>query len=265
MSGHPPSRDTAAVNAPVAAGGDLAADGHFTTMQVRDGAIQGLDLHLARLREATMAMFDACLDEGALRARLRLALEGDAGHVEARTLRVVVRAASSGSRGEGLDVGIDIEAPREPGASALRLRSHQGLRERAALKHLAIEPQFEARRAAQAAGFDDALLVDAGGSVAEGTFWNVAFWDGEAVVWPEAPSLDGVTQRLLQEALARAGVPQRRDAVRLDALDAFRAAFAINSRGIQAVASVDDHAFGGDGSLGVLLRELLAACPWQRP
>ncbi len=234
-------------------------------MQVRGGAVQGLDLHLARLCDATMELFGASLDEGALRARLRQVLDADGGHAEACTLRVAVRAGPVGGTGVVIDAGIDIEPPREPGAAALRLCSHRGLRERATLKHLAIGPQLEARRAAQAAGFDDALLVDADGRIAEGTFWNIAFLHGDGLVWPDAPSLDGVTQRLLQEALARAGVPQRREAVRLDALDAFRAAFALNSRGIQAVASVDGRAFEGDGGFGALLRELLAARPWQRP
>ena len=234
-------------------------------MQVRGGAVQGLDLHLARLREATMTMFGAGLDEDALRARLRQELDGNGGRAEACTLRVVVHAGPAGGTGAAIDVGIDIEPPREPGAAALRLRSHRGLRERASLKHLAIGPQLEARRAAQAAGFDDALLVDANERIAEGTFWNIAVLDGAGLVWPDAPSLDGVIQRLLQEALARAGVSQRRDRVRLDALEAFRAAFALNSRGIQAIASIDSHAFEGDPAFGALLQELLAACPWQRP
>src|SRR3546814_3650403 len=37
--------------------------GHFTTMQVRDGAVRGLDLHLARLREATAELFDVAFDD----------------------------------------------------------------------------------------------------------------------------------------------------------------------------------------------------------
>src|SRR3546814_16770452 len=55
--------------------------GHFTTMQVRDGAVRGLDLHLARLREATAELFDVAFDDaratGGLRQALDIAGRGD--------------------------------------------------------------------------------------------------------------------------------------------------------------------------------------------
>lgn len=235
------------------------AAGHFTTMQVRGGSVQGLDLHLERLRVANRALFDAGLDEAALRRRLRDAL-GGAGGAPDCTLRIVARHA-----GGDVGIAIEVEAPRSVPASALRLRSHGGLRSRPELKHLAIAPQLEARAAAQAAGCDDALLVDAGGLVAEGTFWNIALLDGRGVLWPEAPALDGVTRRLLQRALRDAGVPQRHAAVRLDELPAMHAAFALNSRGVQRIGAVDGHAFGGDEAPFSRLRALLAGVPWQRP
>src|ERR1700683_3884000 len=40
----------------------LADYGHFTAMQVRDGCVRGLDLHLARLAAATQEVFQAGLD-----------------------------------------------------------------------------------------------------------------------------------------------------------------------------------------------------------
>src|SRR3546814_8260283 len=55
--------------------------GHFTTMQVRDGAVRGLDLHLAPLREATAELFDVAFDDaratGGLRQALDIAGSGD--------------------------------------------------------------------------------------------------------------------------------------------------------------------------------------------
>jgi branched-subunit amino acid aminotransferase/4-amino-4-deoxychorismate lyase len=242
--------------------GDPAAAGHFTTMQVRGGAVQGLDLHLARLRDATLEMYAIALDERDLRERMRRALDADSAD-GACTLRVVVRRRVGGAA--GLDLGFEIEPPREPGRGPLRLQSRVGLRTCPGLKHLAVGPQLEARRAAQAAGFDDALLVDESGGIAEGTFWNVALWDGHAMAWPDAPGLDGVTQRLLRAALARTGVPQRRGRLSLDALPGMRAAFALNSRGVQAIGSIDGQAFAGDLALEVRLRELLARSAWQRP
>src|SRR3546814_14289851 len=82
--------------------------GHFTTMQVRDGAVRGLDLHLARLREATAELFDVAFDDaratGGLRQALDIAGSGDC------TARVTVcgrefeRAAPASQRQEAGDV-----------------------------------------------------------------------------------------------------------------------------------------------------------------
>src|SRR5690606_38018066 len=224
------------------------------------GAVQGLELHLARLRDATLDMHGVVLDGDALRSRMRAALAGEG---DACTLRVVVRAAG-GDGVAGIDAAVEIEPAREPAASPLRLRTHRGLRVRPGLKHLAIGAQLDARRAAQAAGFDDALLVDAEGCIAEGTFWNVAFWDGAVVTWPDAPSLDGVTRRLLGQALAVEGMAQKQCPVRLDALQGMRSAFALNSRGVQAIGSVDGLVFPGDACFDGLPAALLARSAWQR-
>ncbi|WWW36980.1 hypothetical protein V8017_09710 [Stenotrophomonas rhizophila] len=42
--------------------GALTNYGHFTSLQVRGGAVQGLDLHLQRLQEGTEALFGTVLD-----------------------------------------------------------------------------------------------------------------------------------------------------------------------------------------------------------
>ena len=58
-----------------AAGDDLRApalrnEGHFTTLQVRAGATQGLGLHLRRLCEANRELFGVELDGADLRRQL---------------------------------------------------------------------------------------------------------------------------------------------------------------------------------------------------
>ena len=260
-----------------------AASGHFTTMQVRGGRVQGFDLHVTRLRMASRELYGTTPGASDIRARVHEALL-DAGMEEGDcTLRVRVEPAqpvepvepcrSGYSRDRDTAIAaiaapamaVDIEAPRALGASPLRLQTLRALRRSPHLKHLALAPQLHARDAARTAGFDDALLLTPEGHVAEGSFWNIVLWDGSTVIWPEAPILDGVTQRLLQAALRDAGVSQRHAPVPGDGLSAMRAAFAVNSRGVQEVASVDGHVFEGDARFGTLLRELLAACPWQRP
>lgn len=263
---------------------DAVAAGHFTTMQMRRGLVQGRDWHLLRLREASHLLWGAGPDKGPLRRIIRDAIARGRGDADA-TLRVSLRpAAGEGSDDGGtvlqppfgwpphirngmpehpLRVEVELLPPRAVPGSPIRVRSHAGVRDHPFVKHLALEPQFKAQSEARAAGFDDALLVTGEGLVAEGTFWSVALWDGLQVTWPQAPALPGVTWRLLQQALDEAGIPQRREPVRLDALERQRAAFAVNSTGIRDIASVDGMAFAGDPAFGARLRALLAASPWE--
>ncbi|MBJ7574567.1 aminotransferase class IV [Luteimonas sp. MC1828] len=244
-----------------------AQAGHFTTFQARRGAVRGLDLHFARLDDATRAMFGSSLDLADLRMRIRAAIAGDA--AQACTVRLVVaRAQVAGAQGDADAAGtpvtrIEIEAPREPGARPLRLQSRRMLRVDPQLKHLALAPQLAARREAQAEGFDDALLVDNDGLVAEGSFWNIGLGGRDGITWPVAPALRGVTERLLQARLADVGIGQQAGPVRLDALGAFDFAFAANSRGLQEIASIDSHAFRGDPRLVAHVRVAFEGIAWQ--
>lgn len=52
----------------------FAGHAHFTAMQVRDGRVRGLDLHLARLREASNALFGQALPDARMRTFLHAAL-----------------------------------------------------------------------------------------------------------------------------------------------------------------------------------------------
>ena len=293
--------DRVAGDAAVPVAEDVVAAGHFTTMQLRRGRVQGLDLHLARLVAASEALYGTAPDADALRAELRKALCAAAMEDGDCTLRTRIRiraeascrsgysrdslgwtpiAAVAAPTGAGtpaeatapadagapmLQVGIDIEPPLEPSPHPMCVRTHAGQRACPGIKHLALDAQLEARRGARAAGFDDALLVDAEGVIAEGTFWNLVLHDGEGIVWPDSPMLDGTAQQRLRQALQRVGMPQRRAAVTRGALEGIRAAFALNARGLQVVGAVDGHAFAGDPAVAARLRRLLAEDSWDRP
>lgn len=250
----------------------VARAGHFTTVQVRGGRVQGRDLHLARLEDASRTLYGSAPGVSLIRERIRAALREGGMSGGDCTLRVRILPARPGCRAGSpsqgvqalpLRIKIDLEALRDPPSAPLRLRTYAGLRECAGVKHLALDFQLEAKRAAQAAGHDDALLLAADGRISEGTFWNVLFWDGSAAVWPDAPALMGTTWQLLERELARAGVPQRSRAIRVEALGAMRAAFALNSTGIADIAAVDGHVLPGDPAAGRRLRELLADVPWE--
>jgi 4-amino-4-deoxychorismate lyase len=114
------------------------------------------------------------------------------------------------------------------------------------------------------AGYDDVLLTDRHGSVAEGSTWNVGFFDGDRVVWPTAPALLGITMQLLREGLRAVGVESVSRDVSREELPGFRGAFASNSISpARPIAGVDATAYPGDRTLIDLLTEAYLAAPWQ--
>lgn len=50
------------------------------------------------------------------------------------------------------------------------------------MKHIGEVAKTYLLRQAVAQGFDDAAFVDRRGRLSEATIWNLAFWDGAAVV-----------------------------------------------------------------------------------
>jgi branched-subunit amino acid aminotransferase/4-amino-4-deoxychorismate lyase len=84
-------------------------------------------------------------------------------------------------------------------------------------------------RDARKRGCDDAIFQDRHGRLSEATIWNVAFWDGSAVVWPVADILTGVTMGILKRQLTELAVPQRGMAVTPDMVSGFAGAVVMNS------------------------------------
>jgi branched-subunit amino acid aminotransferase/4-amino-4-deoxychorismate lyase len=228
--------------------------GHFTSMQVRDGAVRGLGLHLSRLTGASRELFGAAAahDGDRIRALVRHAL-GDA---RAASVRVTVLPAPD-TEATDIMVSVSDPAPDEP-APARRVRTVTYERDLPHLKHLATMGLTHRALRAREAGFDDALFVGRDGYVREGSVWNVAFWDGDQVLWPEAEVLPGITMQLLRSALDRTGVRWATRRLTVDALPGMRAAAATNSHcPAQPLASIDDLAFAADD--GALTRVLTTA------
>lgn len=241
--------------------------GHLTSLPVRAGSAQGLDRHMARLRQGNAELFDAALDEGAVRGWMAQAARQAGGDC---SMRVTVFARGFDHRRPlqplALDVLVVATAPQPPRTQPLRVTSRDFLRPVPHLKHLGSFPLFHHRRQAQQAGFDDALFVDGHGAqarIAEGTVWNIGFWDGRSVTWPQAPALRGTAEQLLQAGLAAAGVAQTRRVVTVGELPAFRAAFACNANAVQPIIAIDavDYALAPD--LMQLLAEAGAHAPWE--
>lgn len=97
------------------------------------------------------------------------------------------------------------------------------------MKHVGeVAKTYYLRRAVEQ-GFDDAAFADRHGRLSEATIWNLAFWDGSAVVWPEAEMLGGTTMGVVRRRLDALGVPQRVQEVRPADLPALAGAVVMNS------------------------------------
>ena len=243
----------------------LSNYGAFTSMQVEDGAVRGLDLHLARLEAEAVELFGAAVPEASLREQMRQALDGRSGRFSLRVNlfsdAISLRAPDAVVQPRVLTT---LSTPATPLTTPLRLQSQVYAREVPHLKHAATFGLTRARRQAVLAGFGDALFVDGEGRISEGSIWNIGFVQGETVVWPEAPMLAGTGQALLQRGMAEQGVSGVTRPVHLFDLPSFDAAFICNSATpVCAVAAIDGHGFGQAEALIARLIDAWRSNPCQ--
>lgn len=230
--------------------------GHFTAMQVREGATRGLALHLDRLDAANRELFGVGLDGDLVRDRVRHALDG----TPDASVRVVVHLPDE-SREPSVMVVVRPPAPEPRGTVGLRPVPYQ--RPVAHIKHVGSFGQIHYGRLAEREGFDDALLTGPDGVISEAGIANVAFFDGTRVIWPDAPCLHGITMRLLEPLLPAAGLPSHRAPVRLSGLPTFRSALVTNSQGVAAVDRVGDLVLPVDAAFTATVAEIYASVPWD--
>ncbi|WP_336216260.1 aminotransferase class IV family protein [Nonomuraea sp. LPB2021202275-12-8] len=208
----------------------FAGYAHFTAMQVRGGRVRGLDLHLERLRSASVELFGQALPGDRVRSHLRAAI--DAGPADL-SLMATVYSPTGEFAVAGADVEPEVLVRTGPAASGpqgpLALATVEYERVLPAVKHVGEVAKTYFLRQAVKQGFDDAAFVDRRGRLSEGTIWNLAFCDGAAVVWPEAEMLGGTTMGIVRRQLDRLGVPQRVQEVTLDDLPALAGAVVMNS------------------------------------
>ena len=239
--------------------------GHFTSLQVRAGAVQGWELHWQRLQQGTRELFDATLDQAQLRHWLRQAL-AQCG-VEDASLRITVFARAFDFRQPlrvvPVDVLVGVGAPASLPADARTVLPVNYQRELPQLKHVGTFGLFQQRRIAMRAGFDDALLLDAAGRISEGSTWNIVFGDGDQVIWPQAEALRGTTAQLLVAGLQREGALQQWRELRLADLPGISAAVACNASGLWPLARIGGQGFAGSAALWQRLRRVLDAAAWE--
>ncbi|MBF6209524.1 aminotransferase class IV family protein [Nocardia puris] len=243
----------------------FAGFAHFTAMQVRGGRVRGLDLHLERLVTASRRLFGASPSPERFRDDLRAALHDAPADLSLtltvfdadgeftnepgeRTLRTLIRTASP--------------ATGPAGPLALDIVGHE--RFLPEIKHVGEGAKTYYMRRARAAGFDDAAFMDRQGRLSEASIWNLAFWDGEQVVWPEAEILTGTTMGIVRRRLD--GIPQRTEPVRPADLGRFRGAVVMNSwtPGI-AVPRIGDVEFDASEELVRVAHAAFEREPWVVP
>jgi len=203
--------------------------GAYTSFRVENGAVRGLDLHLARLEQAAVDLFGESPGETELRRLIAYAVSGsDACWVRVSLFapQISHRAPSFIGRPKVMTV---VSPPPPPLATSVRLTAVPYAREAAHLKHAATFGLTLARRAVRAGGFDDALFVDGHGCVSEGVSWNIGFIQGDHIVWPQAPMLAGVAQALIERGLGSVGLTSSNRPVTTADLVSFDAAFICNS------------------------------------
>lgn len=227
--------------------------GHFTSMQVRDRAVAGLDLHLRRLREASAELFP---DTPAATDATITKLIGQAlrDHRDASVRVTVLASDIMVEAGEPV-----LDDPKPP----LKVHTVTYERELPHLKHLATMGLTYHRRRAIRAGYDDVLFAGRDGYLREGSVWNLAFWDGERVIWPDAPMLAGITMQLLRQGLEKRSTPQTQH--KITDLSGLRAAALTNSQcPAQPIASIDTTELSEHQALTSLLRQAWQEIHWDR-
>lgn len=227
--------------------------GHFTAMQFRNGRTRGLDLHLSRLRAANHEMFDVGLDADQVRAHIRHAL----GDITDASVRVLILASDS-------ETPLTIVTVRPPGPPPPPPHTLRSVRYQRPLPHLKQVGggfgQAYHQRVAQRAGFGEALLTTDDGVISEGAITNVGFFDGDMVVWPDAPALAGITMQLLR---AHPDLTSRAAPVRLSDIESYRTVFTANARGITPVGRVDDRALPIDDTFVKTLHRIYDDVAWD--
>jgi branched-subunit amino acid aminotransferase/4-amino-4-deoxychorismate lyase len=235
----------------------LHSFGHFTAMQVRDGRVRGLDLHLARLAAANRELFDVDVDPELVRAHIRHAVAG----IAAASVRTMIQWP------DGTDapiVFVTVRPPHTAPATPHRLLSVPHQRELPHLKQVGGGfGQVYYRHVAQRRGYTEILLTGPDGVLAEGGVSNIGCYDGSALVWPDAPALSGITMQLLERHLPAAGIPCRRQVLRVADLAAFESVVVTNSRGLAPADRVNEEPVPVDEAFVRRVSAVYDSVPWD--
>jgi branched-subunit amino acid aminotransferase/4-amino-4-deoxychorismate lyase len=236
--------------------------GHFTSMRVDDQQIRGLSQHLDRLVRDCAVLFGVNLDRDKVRGFIRRVVTGEHGSFVIR-VTVFDPKLELGHPGAATEPSVLVTS-RPAGAwppAPLRVRTASYRRELPGVKHTGLFGTLWHRRTAQLNGYDDALFIDSASFISEGATWNIGFYDGERVVWPNADVLPGITMRLLKQVHERCVTAP----VNLQDVPGMQGAFATNtSIGVRAISAIDGIPMPDDLSIFETLRKEYEEIPAER-
>lgn len=262
--------------------GLLSGWGLFSTLRIYAGIPFALEDHMARLRGDAERLFVpaepalAALPEAFAALIARNAAEsagaaaaGPAGPVAG--FNAMARVYVIRNRGGLFDRPGDREADwlaftadlREWGPAAkLRVVPHgrHAAAPLAAVKSLSWAANLACLEAARRDGFDDALLLNERGEVAECTSANI-FIAARGELWTpplDSGALAGVSRKAILAGCARAGTPVREEPLRReDLLQADEVFITSTTREVQAVSQLDDEAAPPPGARTAQARAIL--------
>ena len=237
--------------------GFLLGDAVFETARWRHGSFFRLKQHLDRLRQSAETMSIAMPDTDLVSIAADLAQRSN---MPEASLRITLTA---GRGGKGLSrkgaAPPSIVMTMNPVAADWQHRAANGWTVRTSPFHKPAQDSTPAHLKAvgrtfsqlafleaEAAGFDDALLLSATGLIAEGPTWNVFWRAGDSVFTPslDVGVLEGVTRSIIAEIARDAGFAVHEVAAPRSALESADEIFAtMTSLGVVPFAQLDARQF----------------------
>jgi branched-subunit amino acid aminotransferase/4-amino-4-deoxychorismate lyase len=235
--------------------------GHFTTMRVDDQRIRGLSQHLDRLVRDCRALFNSHLDSDHVRELVRHAIADRRGSV---VVRVTIFDPELRLGNTGAEAKPSVLVTTRPAVDwappPMRVQTAVFHREFPEVKHVGLFGALWHRRNAELNGYDDALFVNASSVISEGVTWNIGFFDGDRIVWPNDAVLPGITMRLLKQVHDHTISAS----VSLRDVPGMVAAFATNTAiGVRVISAINDMQLSDSSPIFETLRKEYQEIPGE--
>ncbi|HET9719293.1 MAG TPA: aminotransferase class IV [Solirubrobacteraceae bacterium] len=222
---------------PVTDEGLLRGDGVFEAVRVYDGVPFRLEEHLLRL-ERSARNLRLPLDLEAVRGEVRQLLSrAGSGEDRPEAVRIVV------TRG-GRRIVLTEELPKLPERIRLGSIAYAPTRVLDGVKSLSYAANMLARRLAEEAGFDEALLVTPHGRVLEATTSSV-FWVKAGRLYTP-PLSDHILASITRALVLDVTDAEERESTLEDVLDAEEVFLASTMREVHPVAALDAREYGAE-------------------